>query len=86
MPRPPLGDHSACSMHFSSVQFSHSVMSDSSDPMDCSTPDFPVHHQLPELIQTHPHRVSDAIQPSHPLSSLFLDAFQLWCWKRLLRD
>ena len=37
--------------------------------MDCSTPGFPVHHQLPELAQTHIHRVSDAIQPSHPLSS-----------------
>ena len=39
------------------------------DPMDCSTPGFPVHHQLPELTQTHVHRVSEAIQPSHPLSS-----------------
>ena len=38
-------------------------------PMDCSTPSFLVHHQLPELAQTHIHRVSDAIQPSHPLSS-----------------
>ena len=35
------------------------------DPMDCSTPGFPIHHQLPELAQTHVHRVSDAIQPSH---------------------
>ena len=39
------------------------------DPVDCSTPVFPVHHQLPELTQTHVHLVSDAIQPSHPLSS-----------------
>ena len=39
------------------------------DPMDCRTPGLPVHHQLPELTQTHVHRVSDAIQPSHPLSS-----------------
>ena len=39
------------------------------DPMDCSMPGFPVHHQLPELAQTHVHRVSDATQPSHPLSS-----------------
>ena len=39
------------------------------NPMDCSTPGFPVHHQLPELAQTHVHQVSDAIQPSHPLSS-----------------
>ena len=38
------------------------------DPMDCSTPGFPVHHQPPDLAQTHVHRVSDAIQPSHPLS------------------
>ena len=36
--------------------------------MECSTPGFPVHHQLPELAQTHVHRVSDAIQPSHSLS------------------
>ena len=40
------------------------------NPMDCSTPGFPLHHQLPELAQTHIHRISDAIQPSHPLSSL----------------
>ena len=36
------------------------------DPMNCSTPGLPVHHQLPEFTQTHVHRVSDAIQPSHP--------------------
>ena len=39
------------------------------NPMDCSTPGFPVHHQLLELAQTHVHWVGDAIQPSHPLSS-----------------
>ena len=39
------------------------------DPMNCSTPGPPVHHQLPEFTQTHVHRVGDAIQPSHPLSS-----------------
>ena len=39
------------------------------DSMDCSTPGFPVHHQLPELAQTHVHQVGDAIQPSHPLLS-----------------
>ena len=39
------------------------------DPMNHSTPGLPVHHQLPELTQTHVHRVGDAIQPSHPLSS-----------------
>ena len=37
--------------------------------MDCSTPGFPVHHQLPEHAQTHVHRISDAIQPSHAMSS-----------------
>ena len=39
------------------------------DPMNRSTPGLPVHHQLPEFTQTHVHRVSDTIQPSHPLSS-----------------
>ena len=39
------------------------------DPMNRRTPGFPVHHQLPEFTQTHVHQVSDAIQPSHPLSS-----------------
>ena len=39
------------------------------NPMDCRMPGLPVHHQLPESTQTHVHRVSDAIQPSHPLSS-----------------
>ena len=39
------------------------------DPMNLSMPGLPVHHQLPEFTQTHAHRVSDAIQPSHPLSS-----------------
>ena len=52
-----------------SVQFSHSIVSDSLQPIDCSTPGFPVHHQLPELVQTHVHQASDAIQPSHSLSS-----------------
>ena len=37
------------------------------NPMDCSTPGFPVHHQLPEPTQTHVHHIGDAIQPSHPL-------------------
>ena len=39
--------------------------------MNCSMPGLPVHHQLPEFTQTHVHRVSDAIQPPHPLSSSF---------------
>ena len=47
------------------------------DPMNRSTPGLPVHHQLPEFTQTHVHRVSDAIQPSHPLSSSSPPAFNL---------
>ena len=47
------------------------------DPMDCSMPGFPVHHQLPEIAQTHVHRVGDAIQPFHPLSSPSPSAFNL---------
>ena len=47
------------------------------NPMDCSTPGFPVHRQLPELTQTHLHRVSDAIQPSHPLWSASPPSFSL---------
>ena len=42
------------------------------DPMDCSTPGFPAHHQLSELAQTHVHRVGDAFQPSHSLYLLLL--------------
>ena len=45
--------------------------------MDCSTPGFPVHHQLLGLTQTHVHLVGDAIQPSHPLSSPSPPAFNL---------
>ena len=52
-----------------SVQFSCSVVSDFCDPMIRSTPGLHVHYQLPEFTQTHVHRVSDAIQPSHPLLS-----------------
>ena len=47
------------------------------DPVDNSMPGFPVHHQLPELTQTHVHQVGDAIQPSHPLSSPSPPAFNL---------
>ena len=47
------------------------------DPMDCSMPGLPVHHQLPEFTQTHVHQVGDAIQPSHPLSSLSSPTFNL---------
>ena len=54
---------------FDSVQFSSVTQSCLTlrDPMNRSTPGFPVHHQLPELTQTHVQRVGDAIQPSHPL-------------------
>ena len=47
------------------------------NPMDCSTPDFPVHHQLLEPTQNHVHRVGDAIQPSHPLLSPSPPTFSL---------
>ena len=52
--------------HFSSVAHSCPTLC---DHVNHSTPGLPVHHQLPEFTQTHLHRVSDAIQPSHPLSS-----------------
>ena len=45
--------------------------------MDCSTPGFPVHHQLPELAQTHVYQVGDATQPSYPLLSPFPPVFNL---------
>ena len=60
----------------SSVQFTQSYPT-LCDLMKCSTPGFPVHHQLPELAQTYVHWVSDAIQPSHPLSSPSSPAFNL---------
>ena len=59
------------STHISSVQFSQSCPTPC-NPMDCSTPGLPVHHQLPEFTQTHVHWVSDAIQPSHLLLSPLL--------------
>ena len=63
----------------SSVQFSSVVQLCLTlcDPMDCSTSGFPDRHQLPELTQTHVHRIGDAIQPSHPLSSPSPTAFNL---------
>ena len=51
---------------FSSVSQSYPTLC---DPMNCSMPDFTVHHQLPKFAQTHVHRVGNAIQPSHPLLS-----------------
>ena len=56
-----------CTHTFSSVTQSCLILC---DPMDCSTPGLPVHHQLLEFTQTPVHHVGDAIQPSHPLSSL----------------
>ena len=69
-PRSPeaLEDRGACGVpaQFSSVA---QLCLTLCDPMDFSMPGLPVHRQLPEFTQTHVHRVSDAIQPSHPLSS-----------------
>ena len=59
---------------FSSVQL---LCPTPCNPMDHSTPGFPVHHQLPDLTQTHIHQVGDAIQPSHPRSSPFPSTFNL---------
>ena len=61
------------SIQFSSVQSCLILR----DPMDHSIPGLPVHHQLPEFTQTHPHWVHDAIQPSHPLSSPIPPALNL---------
>ena len=60
-----------------SVQFNHSVMSDSWRPHGLGS-GFPVNHQLPELAQSHVHQICYAIQPSHPLSSTSLPAFNLF--------
>ena len=68
---PPLQAPTSRYTLFGSFQFSSVAQSCPTlcDPMDCSTPGLPVHHQLPEVTQSHVHRVSDTIQPSHPLSS-----------------
>ena len=58
--------HLVPTVHLSSVAQSCPTLC---NPMNLSTPGLPVHHQLPEFTQTHIHRVSDAIQPPHPLSS-----------------
>ena len=63
------------SVQFSSVAQSYPTLC---NPMDCSTPGLLVHHQLLELTQIHVHRVGDAIQPSHPLSSPSPPAFNLF--------
>ena len=71
----------------SSVQFSSVAQSCLTlcDPVACNTPGFPVHHQLPELAQTHVHRLGDAIQPSHPLSPPSPPAFNLSQHQSLLQ-
>ena len=68
------GQEHLSSVHFSSIT---QLCLTACDPMDCSTPGHPVHHQLPEFPQTHVHWVGDAIQPSHPLSSPSPLAFNL---------
>ena len=76
------GNVAKYSVQFSSVAQSCPTLC---DRMNCSTSGLPVHHQLLEFTQTHAHRVGDAIQPSHPLSSPFLPApsfpmSQLFSW------
>ena len=68
-----------CLTYISSVQFRSIAQSCPTlcNPLDCSTPRFPVHHQLLDLAKTHVHRVSDAIQLSHPPSSPSPLAFSL---------
>ena len=69
-----LDESSVFSIQFSSVTQSCPTLC---NPMNCSTPGLPVHHQLPESTQTYVHRVSGAIQPSHPLLSPFPPALNL---------
>ena len=73
-PFPLFSKHNYITIQFSSVA---QLCLTLCDPMNSSTPGFPVHHQLPESTQTHVHWVSDAIQPSHPLPSPSPPAFNL---------
>ena len=66
-----------CSVQFSSVQFSHSVMFNYLGPHGLQHARLPCHHKLPEITQTHVHQDSDAIQPSHPLLPPSPPAFNL---------
>ena len=68
---PPLSKIRCPSIQFSSMAQSCPTLC---DPMNCSTPGLPVHHQLPQFTQTDVHQIGDAIKPSHPLSSRFLPA------------
>ena len=63
-------------IYSNNIQFS-SVCPTLCDPMDCSTPGLPVHHQLPEFTQTQVHWVGDVIQPSHALASPSPPTFNL---------
>ena len=72
--------HNQCFLHlreFQSVSSVAQLCPTLCDPMNCCTPGLPVHHQLLEFTQTHVHRVGDAIQPSHPLSSPSPPTFNL---------
>ena len=75
----PYGGGEVCGLETQKLdhQFSHSVVSNSLQPHGLQHAGLPVHHQLPELAQTHVSRVSDAIQPSHPLPSPSPPAFSL---------
>ena len=74
--------HCKCFNQFSSVTHSCPALC---DPMDSSTPGFPVHHQLPEPTQSHVLWVGDVIQPSHPLSSPSPPAFNLSQYQGLFK-
>ena len=74
--------HNSLSVQFSSVTQSCPTLC---NPMNCSTPGLPIHHQLPEFTETHVHQVSDAIQPSHPLSSPSPPAFNLSQYQGLFK-
>ena len=78
-------EHLPCTTFLSWVQFSSAAQSCPTlcDPMDCNTPGLPVHHQLPEFTQTHVNWISDAVQPSHPLSSPSSPTFSLSLFKRV---
>ena len=68
------GNESHLPVQFSSVTQSSPTLC---DPMDCSTPDLPLHHQFLEFTQTHVRRLGEAIQPSHPLLSSSAPTFNL---------
>ena len=70
------------SLQFSSVGQSCPTLC---NPMDCSTPGFPVHHQLLEIAQIHVHQVGEATQPSHPLSSPSLPTINLSQYQGLFK-